>query len=473
MRDYSIQVKPFQFLAYDLIEVNIEPNKHGTATVIGLIAENKCNAYLASGGSDTIVTICGIGESGQEEIVFEGIIDALDIEYEADVYKMKLNLITSSVLMDMVEHTRTFQNPAFTYTNILDFYDYYPQYNYVMAEQDKAIENMIVQYKETDWAFLKRIASHFNTFIFPDPTSSNVRYHFGMPECRGKKTFNPYEYTLKKGLDEYTYKKENGVKGIVEADFIYIEVNDREIHRMFEVVEFSGRNLYIGRIQSRLHQGELLHTYTLKTKDAFKTVHYYNHKLTGASLEGVISDVTSDIVMVDLFTDHGNTLPSSARWLPYSTVYSTPDGTGWYAMPEINDRIRLYYPTDNDKEGYVINSVHLETSSGLRTNPDYKSIRNKYDKEVKFTPTTLTMTNHKGMTIRIDDDFGITVESDKEILVKAAENLTMISETDNIYALAQEQICLVRGETSLVMDDNIVSTGQEIVVQGVVGMDEN
>ena len=62
---------------------------------------------------------------------------------------------------------------------------------------------------------------------------------------------------------------------------------------------------------------------------------------------------------------------------------------------------------------------------------------------------------------------GISIESDKEILIKADESLTLISETDNINTLAHQQITLVRGETSLVMDDDVVSTGQEILVHGV------
>jgi hypothetical protein len=381
---------------------------------------------------------------------------------------MTLEIITSSALMDMVEHTRTYQNPAFTYNNILDFYDYYPGYDYVQTlGRGEEINDMIVQYKETDWAFIRRLASHFNTFISPDNTSSAVRYHFGMPKRTEGPPFNPDEYTLQKGLREYLHKKKNDTPEITENDFIYYEVIDREIRRLFEPVTFLNGTYYISKIQSRLHGAELLHTYTIKPQDAFKTIYYNNPKLTGASLEGVISDVSSDIVMVSLFTDENNTLPDNARWLPYSTVYSSPDGTGWYAMPEIGDRIRLYYPTDLDKEGYVVSSVHLEASSGLRANPDHKSIRNKYDKEVKFTPTILTMTNNNGMSVTIDDEFGITIDSDKEILVKAKENLTMISETDNIYIMAQKQINLVRDETSVVMDDNIVITGQEITVEGV------
>ena len=57
-----------------------------------------------------------------------------------------------------------------------------------------------------------------------------------------------------------------------------------------------------------------------------------------------------------------------ARWFPYATVYSSGDGTGWYCMPEIGDKIRLYFPTEKEQDAYVISAYH-EGNGGLRKNP--------------------------------------------------------------------------------------------------------
>lgn len=59
-------------------------------------------------------------------------------------------------------------------------------------------------------------------------------------------------------------------------------------------------------------------------------------------------------------------------------------------MPEINDRVRLYVPTEDEAQAYVISSTHLEVKEenknkdigdNRRVNPDYKSIMNKQGKE--------------------------------------------------------------------------------------------
>ena len=49
----------------------------------------------------------------------------------------------------------------------------------------------------------------------------------------------------------------------------------------------------------------------------------------------------------------------SSAFIEHETVYSSPDGTGWYSMPEVGDTVRLYVP---DKEGrcLVTSSVHKE-----------------------------------------------------------------------------------------------------------------
>ena len=169
--------------------------------------------------------------------------------------------------------------------------------------------------------------------------------------------------------------------------------------------------LYISKIKTIFDGSELYHIYYMKSKNGFKVPKDYSINLLGASLEANITNVKSDVLQIEVLEDE-NKGKCGARWFPYSTVYSTPDGTGWYSMPEINDRVRLYMPTEDEAGAYVISSTHLEVKEenknedigdNIRVNPDYKSIMNKQGKEVLFTPNTLLITNNKGMSIEIVD----------------------------------------------------------------------
>ena len=103
----------------------------------------------------------------------------------------------------------------------------------------------------------------------------------------------------------------------------------------------------------------------------------------GCSLKAKVTGVKEDRVQVRLMGDErGNQYIT--LWHPYATVYSTPDGTGWYCMPEIGDEVRLTIPGKEEKEAYVTSSVHLDTNNEERKNPEEKLLKTKYQKEIRF-----------------------------------------------------------------------------------------
>ena len=154
------------------------------------------------------------------------------------------------------------------------------------------------------------------------------------------------------------------------------------------------------------------------------------------------------------------------KWFAYSTIYSSPDGTGWYCMPEKGDSVRLYFPNENEAEAYVNSSVNEQSSnSSARSNPDEKSIKNKQGKEVLFKPDRLVFTNNKGMSIEIVDDEGILIESDKSITIKAKENIGIISMEQGVEMSAPEKIAFQQGNTMLELADDINVQGGRVNMQ--------
>ena len=153
-------------------------------------------------------------------------------------------------------------------------------------------------------------------------------------------------------------------------------------------------------------------------------------------------------------------------WYPYSTIYSSPDGSGWYCMPEINDKIRLHFPNRDEKNAYVISSYHLDSEdSNERQNPDYKSIMNKYKKEILLTPNTLVLTNNKGMSIKIEDGKGISISSNKNVYINAENNITVKSNTDKITMTSPKNVTLKQGENTMVLKEDITITGEQSKIE--------
>ncbi|WP_431087462.1 hypothetical protein [Paenibacillus sp. 8b26] len=81
-------------------------------------------------------------------------------------------------------------------------------------------------------------------------------------------------------------------------------------------------------------------------------------------------------------------------WFPYSTVYSSPDGSGWYVTPEAGDQIRLYFPDEREQHAFAASSVDLASSDPVkRSDPAVKSISTKYGKQVVFKPGAVEIIN--------------------------------------------------------------------------------
>ena len=466
MRDWSINIAPFEFVSLLKCDIHKTVNGHATATIVGHIPEHLEDKYVEMSLRPMRSIITARNDIGEEKILFNGIVTDLIVDTNNEMKRLTIELVSSSFLMDNHPFSRTFQNASMTYDGILNFLsESYENYGFVMTVGSGAsIGDIIVQYKETDWEFLKRVVSRHNSVLVPSYTLDGIMYSFGLPKRSTAIEINPDRYSMHKAAGEYIYKTENGVDGITESDAIYYRVIERDIYDIADKIIFRGRELYVFYIRTELIGSELYHTYTLKTKEGFKSRHYHNEGMIGGSWEGSVIDVMQDVVKVHVHVDKEQDV-GTAKWFAYSTVYSTPDGTGWYAMPEIGDLVRLYLPNEKEEDGYVVSAVHLAQGSDLRTNPDYKSLRNKHGKEVLFKPDSLTFTNNKGMYVEIRDEEGINIVSDKKINIVSDESVTIASAQADISVIAPDGILFEQSDTRVTMKDDVIMSGAQVVAQ--------
>ncbi|MEY8268983.1 hypothetical protein AALA79_21830, partial [Lachnospiraceae bacterium 64-25] len=176
-----------------------------------------------------------------------------------------------------------------------------------------------------------------------------------------------------------------------------------------------------------------------------------------------VKAVKQDKVQVSLKGDE-NADQTITRWFPYSTGYSSPDGAGWYCMPESGDRVRLQIPDQAEEHSYVISAVHLETGHDRRI-PDHKSFKTKYGKELLFTPDSLELTNHQGMSVRMIDGQGIQLVSDKDISIIAGGNMMISSEDASLTIAGSSSVDIRQGSAGLHMDDDITFSGGKFRIQ--------
>lgn len=477
----GVWIDPFAMVDIMEAELRITPNEHAIAHIRGTIDEELESEYLSLAQTDLEVTISQTDENGMPTIMYVGIVDNMEITNLNGQTVMDLWLVSSTRLMDLVKHTRTYQDASMVYNDLLATLGDYPGYYYSMRVGDgAALGELITQFEETDWEFIIRLASHFGGVAVPAYVTKGTGYFFGIPEKTSRIIVNPIHYRIIKGLGEHVDKTRNQVDGIFESDSMYYEIRDRAIYRLGENVRFKNRDLRVFAIHSVL-EGQLLQNYySLKSEKGFKTKKAFNFDLVGASLGCTVTGVQKDMVKVSIHEaqdDYG----SNTRWFPFSTVYSSPDGSGWYAMPEKGDVLRLYFPSELESQAYTISAVNVDTpmmgtsrqpapvghpaTPQPRTNPDVKTLINKELKEVSLYPDKIIVTNNKGMTIVVDDAEGITIISDKKITFKSDEAIDIASANSEVNVFGADKVTLKVGGTKVELTKNIKFEGGSLYMQ--------
>lgn len=468
MREYHIGIEPFEYTAVQDIKITRAVNEHAEASVTVQIRDGREEEYLGMLAGETWVRI--IGTSGQDgaagpvhTVLFHGIVTDFSFSHDSRGTTMYLALASGTVLMDMEPHFRVFQNENALCASIHEgITGAYPDGRATCTEggSDRT-RGILIQYRETDWEFLKRMAAASGRCLVPDALQKGVRYTVGLPEGTGRDI--PADH-IRTRLDmrEYMEKTRGGMTWLCTGDMQELVITDREICRIGDRMSYQGREYHICRIETAYRGGECLHTYHLRRKEALSPLPVPHGSITGCSFDASVTGVQRDRVQVEIAGDEWNARDGKA-WFPYATVYSSPDGTGWYCMPEPGDSVRLHVP-ESEEDSFVMSAVHRETDAA-RQNPDYKSFKTKYGKEILFTPDSILMTNNQGMMVEMNDSEGIMITSDRDIVVEAKENLTISSNSASLLIAAEDRLQVRQGGTSMTLSGDISFTGGEFRIQ--------
>ena len=454
MREERLIVRPFEDLRILDYKSTQVVNEHARAEVRGRIPFERREDYIKVGKRQTWAHVAAISE-GEESILFYGVIEQLQIEINDRTCIVVLNLCSGTQLMDYKEHIRSFQKDDFTYNSLLDTCSKeYEEPGMIMTEgKGKRIPHFIMQYKETDWEFIKRLAAMNHTVIFADCFTRGEKYHFGIPDREFDTEETLSEYRTRYDIQEYLYKQGRGLSIHTEDTMSYIW-ESREIHKLGERRTMDGREVFIWKIESSLKGNELYHTCYMKTRSGFQTASYNNKQMAGVSLLG------KEEVQIKIHSDE-NKERAGVCWYSFSTVYSSPDGTGWYCMPEIGDTVRLYFPTNKEEDAYVASAYH-EGGAELRTHPECKFWRNKEGKEIQLAPDRILLTNNDGTYIELSDDEGIEIVSEGSVTVRAGGSLSIISSNSSIEMSAPKKIRLKQGSTEMNLGGDLSMQGAKI-----------
>lgn len=444
MNAYQLKTEPLSVRQITEFQIIRKVNDHIYLTLCGTIDGADAEDYLE--GKKRVGEIgVTLAENGAEDrILFRGLIKELRLSMDGGIYSVELTAVSHTYMLDQIKRFRTFQNRNQTYKELVkEVLGPYKNAAVICPSGEEIIGEMQIQYQETDWEFLKRMASHLNTMLVAEGRLNKPAFYFGMR--KGKRGLEwPVE----------TYVVRDCV--INEEKFREYEFLTSEFADIGDQVIFKRMGMQIYSSQIQLLNQEIKCSYQLRAPGKCRTRQYDNTGLAGVSLKGKVVEVLHEKLRISIEEDQGE--QTEKQWFDYATVYSSPDGSAWYFMPEKGDEVFLYFPDEKAVHAYVLNAVHMEDSKE-RQDSDCQFIRNKRNQEIRFTPGQIKITNHRGMSIVLDDEKGIEIRSNKNIILEAGEAIDLNS----------GGLVAVNGRSAVILkqSNNMIAVRDGIREQGV------
>lgn len=449
------------------LKIDTKINEHVTLNLTGILKNEEDKDIDLTTDNKTIEVYY---EGNRNTTLFYGVVTNIEINVDLKVYTIKLEAKSMSYLMDIKLKSRSFQNIHMTTHDLISFImQDYRNSNYILNIPNEEVKELLIQYEETDWEILKRIASKYNQGLFPTMDSNIIQYVMGIPEQYKELKSQNTNFEIYKELEEYKYMLQNYLPDANEIDYITYKIQNYEILKLGDNTQLLEQTFYVYEGSYEIKNGILENTYKLRIKNGLRQKRMFNTKVIGSSIDGKIIKVQSDLVKIHLEIDKVQD-EGTAYWFNFSTMSASTDGSGWYCMPEIGDRVRAYFPTKDEDETFAVSAVSsYKQSTGEAEdrmgNPDDKYLRTVHDKQVKLTPEGIFINCNSGQAeMNLTNDGTLSITSQNNIIVNAEENIKIEAQKSFLIS-AKEAIsfaCDKSGGLDFDKEGQIIERGTKV-----------
>ncbi|MCE0450519.1 deaminase domain-containing protein [Brevibacillus sp. AF8] len=423
-------VWPYGPIRLDQLEFVHQTGTHATLTITGIVPEDKEDEIINRAGTHDPIELYKV-EGGEKQPIFMGRLDHVEIKVVRDIHYVTIKAVSHTYALDMSVKTRSFQQVNRFYRDVVDeIMSIYHGGDVIdQAFDDRQQGKFIMQYEETDWTFLKRIASHVGAVLVPDLSAHKVRLWIGMPEGRQRiKLEDESPYEVNRAIAPYMKKAANGSSSVSEYQYTTYAFDYDDLLQIGDEVQREGQTFVITKVTGKLEQGLLRWSYICAVPEAVKQTKLYNKAIIGAAIDGKVIQIGRNQVKLHLNMDKKQE-PSKAQWFPYAAEGNQI----LYLMPELGSKVKLYFPSAEEDDGMVMNSVRhapkgaaAEKQERQMQDPGVKTFGNPQGKEFTLGDKELTMTAQEGMLyISMNKDVGVSLKSTSNVNISASGALTL------------------------------------------------
>ncbi|MFD3260886.1 hypothetical protein ACE3MQ_20025 [Paenibacillus lentus] len=359
-----------------------------------------------------------------ETKIFSGLIANVQTKHHNGIYSIELEAISGTSRLDAQKRRRSFQNKNMTYGELVkSVLKTYAGYDVIqLIGENKLIGEPIIQYDETDWEFLKRMASHLQSVVFSDIYEAKPRMYIGVPNRNSIQLPNDLAYTASKDLLAYQEAR-SGSASVHHTDFFTYEIQSGIRYAIGDEVLFRDKPMVISEMKAAMSQGQLIYNYRLSRRDGIRQHRIHNPKLVGVSMNGKVLDVKGQQVKLHLEIDQEQS-PASAFWFPFAP----PTGSAMYSMPQRGTNASLYFPDDAGSKAKVIGCVRTNGEDcGKTGDPNNRYFGTEHGSELEITPTAINVVSgsKEPLMISFDDAAGVILTSHRKLTMNGGEDISL------------------------------------------------
>ena len=367
----------------------------------------------------------------EKDVLFKGkVTEAVMVPYKG-LHYLKIRAVSYTSEWGLVAVSQSFLNLDATYEQVLGKV----LANYPNADikdcitRGAVIPDFLLQYEETDWDFLIRLASSFQSFLIPDYKAGYGRAYFGIPQLGDEIVLSEEEYDIIKDLEQYNRANLKG--DLLHQEAIKWNVKTGRSLELAQKVRFRGISTIVTNIQYRVVKGELCRFYELSREKGCLSVPLKNKNIFGMSIPATVKERSGNCVRVHFHIDPEYDNSPNTKYFTYAI-----ESSFIYCMPELESQVHIYFPSDEERDAIAVHAVRTSgggsagssgsSGGGYAQNPDYKSFSNVNGAELLLAPDGISASAEtEGTTSVILDTEGNAAVNGNEIEITANQDLSI------------------------------------------------
>lgn len=436
---------PFQVEEVLSLTLQEEFGEHAKLMMSLLISDKEYSTALQEISEKYIINVLY-----RDAVLFCGMITDSTITQRNGDYTVDITIEDYSILLDIKKKKRSFQCIGTSYAEIIkSVFKEYEGKIFVRPCENTSLQKPVIQYEETDWQFIKRLASVLGLRVMVTAQDSEPVIYVEDYQSKVYEN-NTFNYHVMKDFKAFYHFRENE-GACSEEDYLRYRIVCDDWYGLGDKLNFKNQEWQIIKKTGRLKEGTFEFTYELGRKEGIHVNRLYAEAIAGVSIYGTVIEIVEDKVKLHLEIDEKQN-PEEAYAYPFATPYAAYGNTGWYAMPEVGERVRLYIPDRDEQLAYADQASRLDgAENGYAQNPKDHYLGIPDETILEVTPDSIQFkVEPYDLYISFRDSEGITIISPEDIWIQGGDSIKISAST--IEATAKNKIVLSNPSTSIIVD---------------------